>query len=237
MKTGMIDHTAHLFQKNAVEKLTNTIIDIDDIDLSLRAIQDGLKMLNENEQSRLWLNGERLSAPGLCGMVNCIRKEGNENCIKSIYNESEEPINEAVLSQIMKYDLAMSVYRNSQWGSFRYLDMPKNELSLNGNAHVNVTSVGDLSSLGWMSSPDDSHAQETYDAYYCAINFKDVMLATGKLSASAFGGTLANSMESWALSTGRFQQKFKSLNRSPHMSGISRISGLWSRLQLYPLFI
>jgi len=64
-------------------------------------------------------------------------------------------------------------------------------------AFVNVLTRGDLSSLHWIESPlkffnpaDHPHRQLCH-VHYTALNFRDVMLATGKLPPDAIPGTLA----------------------------------------------
>lgn len=67
------------------------------------------------------------------------------------------------------------------------------------HAYVNVLTRGDLSSLHWVESPlkyfdKTSSANgnlELCSVYYTALNFRDVMLATGKLPPDAIPGDLA----------------------------------------------
>lgn len=61
-------------------------------------------------------------------------------------------------------------------------------------AYVNVLTRGDLSSLRWIASPL-RHFQSTSDVqlckvYYSSLNFRDIMLATGKLPPDAIPGEL-----------------------------------------------
>ena len=67
------------------------------------------------------------------------------------------------------------------------------------HAYVNVLTRGDLSSLHWVESPlkyfsSTSAARDNMElctVYYTALNFRDVMLATGKLPPDAIPGDLA----------------------------------------------
>lgn len=60
-------------------------------------------------------------------------------------------------------------------------------------AYINVLTRGDLSSLRWIVSPL-RHFQTTNPnvqlckVYYASLNFRDIMLATGKLSPDAIPG-------------------------------------------------
>jgi len=61
-------------------------------------------------------------------------------------------------------------------------------------AFVNVLTIGDLSSLHWIESPlkyftsADHPDQQLCRVHYAALNFRDVMLATGKLPPDAIPG-------------------------------------------------
>lgn len=64
---------------------------------------------------------------------------------------------------------------------------------LTEHAYVNVLTRGDLSSLRWISSPlrhfcgGDANVRPCRVSY-SSLNFRDVMLATGKLPADALPG-------------------------------------------------
>lgn len=61
------------------------------------------------------------------------------------------------------------------------------------HAYVNVLTRGDLSSLRWIASPlchfvsSNSNVQ-LCRVYYSSLNFRDIMLATGKLPPDAIPG-------------------------------------------------
>ena len=65
------------------------------------------------------------------------------------------------------------------------------------HAYVNVLTRGDLSSLRWIAShlkyaPERHGNTELCAVYYTSLNFRDIMLATGKLPPDALPGDLAN---------------------------------------------
>lgn len=69
-------------------------------------------------------------------------------------------------------------------------DQPKEQTE---HAHVNVLTRGDLSSIRWVCSPlrhtpASSPGVQLCTVYYASINFRDIMLATGKLSPDAIPG-------------------------------------------------
>jgi len=186
--------TLYLCRKKQAKKLNNIIINVNKIEQDLPVIQEKLTIIRDDENARLWINGDKQSSSGLVGLINCARKEGEGDRLRAIYNDSDEIMSLDSVKTIINHDLAVSVYRDSQWGRFCYLDCHKNDYHLTDNAHINIGTKGDLSSLHWVSSPDTNRVNFAYNAFYCALNFKDVMLATGKLPANAFKGSLTKSL-------------------------------------------
>ena len=92
----------------------------------------------------------------------------------------------------------MNVYKNGQWGSFRHQALPPVPNYNSQHAFVNVLTRGDLSSLTWVQSPlryfrqEDSPDSDLCNVHYASLNFRDVMLATGKLPPDAIPGNIAN---------------------------------------------
>ncbi len=107
----------------------------------------------------------------------------------------------------------MNVIRHGRWGSYRHIfegssvdeiiiDSDKSlyerqalltSAQQTNSAYVNVLSRGDLSSLKWMQSPEpyinkSAPQQMVCQVSYSALNFRDIMLATGKLSVEAIPG-------------------------------------------------
>lgn len=87
----------------------------------------------------------------------------------------------------LKKDLALNVYKNNVWGSYRHLLLDPPSLVEVHHSVVNETVRGDLSSLKWLAGPLVPYAKKSEESdiihvYYTALNFRDVMLATAKLA-------------------------------------------------------
>lgn len=87
----------------------------------------------------------------------------------------------------LKKDLALNVYKNKVWGSYRHLLLGPPSLNEVDHYWVNTLVRGDLSSLKWLSGPLVPNTLKTEESqiihiYYTALNFRDIMLATGKLA-------------------------------------------------------
>ncbi|KAJ0178566.1 hypothetical protein K1T71_006389 [Dendrolimus kikuchii] len=106
----------------------------------------------------------------------------------------------ALVSRQVARDLAVNALRAGVWGSYRHLllaDLAEAQLQVE-HAYVNTLMRGDLSSLRWIESPL-RFAEEAPPTpgtvlcriYYAPLNFRDIMLATGKLPPDALPGKLA----------------------------------------------
>lgn len=76
------------------------------------------------------------------------------------------------------------------WGSLRHLELTQEIKSIPRNDHCygNVLQRGDLSTLSWLEGPIDARREhDVVQVQYASINFRDVMLATGRLSAEVIG--------------------------------------------------
>lgn len=87
----------------------------------------------------------------------------------------------------LKKDLALNVYKNKVWGSYRHLLLEPSSLIEVQHCTANTTIRGDLSSLKWLTGPLSPYTQKPEESniahvYYTALNFRDVMLATAKLA-------------------------------------------------------
>lgn len=62
------------------------------------------------------------------------------------------------------------------------------QIPRNDHCYGNVLQRGDLSTLSWLEGPVDARKeQDIVNVQYASINFRDVMLATGRLSAEVIG--------------------------------------------------
>nr|XP_023678449.1 fatty acid synthase isoform X2 [Paramormyrops kingsleyae] len=161
-------------------------------------------ILAEPSESRVWLTATQAHS-GVVGMVNCLRQEPGGNRIRcafvsNLMRSSAAPSllpSHKDMQSLLERDLSINVYRDGQWGVFRHQLIPQ-ELSEEPTeqAYVNVLTRGDLSSLRWIVSPlrhftpDSPHVQ-LCRVYYSSLNFRDIMLATGKLPPDAIPGDLA----------------------------------------------
>ncbi|CAG2120446.1 unnamed protein product, partial [Medioppia subpectinata] len=152
----------------------------------------------------IWLvaNG---SAEGLLGFVKCIRKEPNGHRVRALQimdtsggDERQKPRaalldkTNAVFNDIIKNDLAINVVSGGQTGHYVLNELPARRQTVDSeHCFLNLRNRGDLSSFEWFQSQHKQWplnrrvGEKLVHIYYSALNFKDIMLATGRLQSES----------------------------------------------------
>ena len=141
---------------------------------------------------------------GGVGLMNCIKNEAGGRLARLIFiqdkNVEKFNFDSSLFADQLKKDLVQNVYKNGAWGSFRHVKLD-NAIGATlpvEHAYVNALTKGDLASLKWIEGPLSLDRPDVKDqraelctVYYAPINFRDVMLSSGKLAADALPGDLA----------------------------------------------
>lgn len=139
----------------------------------------------------------------MLGLGTCLRGEAGGGALRVFHapgaREPFDPAAGAFAAQA-QLDLCANVLRAGVWGSYRHVPLPTPhaaQLQLE-HAYVNALTRGDLSSLRWIESPlrwarelPRPEGTDLCRVYYAPLNFRDIMLATGKLPPDALPGNLA----------------------------------------------
>ncbi|CAK9827746.1 Fatty acid synthase [Anthophora retusa] len=170
----------------------------------LENVKEALKKaLNDDQTILIVSQGEELF--GMPGFMNCIRQEEGGNKARYVFiqdkNAPKFSLSDKFYAQQMDKQIVANVLKGGQWGTYRHLllDQQSAASSLQvEHAYINALFRGDLSSLRWIESPLSYYQQEKNSStemcsvYYAPLNFRDIMLATGKLPPDALPGNLAN---------------------------------------------
>jgi fatty acid synthase, animal type len=140
------------------------------------------------------LVAENEPTSGIIGLVNCIRKEPEGSLVSCVFIDDKKApkfsLDNPLYQNQLKLGLAINVLRDGKWGCYRHLQIQQNytERSAQDHCYVNALVKSDLSSLKWISGPYNYSRPkgELVKVQYAALNFRDVMLATGKISAEIF---------------------------------------------------
>ncbi|NWR76452.1 FAS synthase, partial [Centropus unirufus] len=202
MKKSFFDSVIFLCRRQGPAK-TPVFLPVDENNFSW--VESLKEILADPSERTVWLTATSSGNSGILGMVNCLRLEAEGHRIRCMFVSNLNPSSAAPtlspsspeMQNIVQRDLVMNVYRDGTWGSFRHLPLQQGQpQEVTEYAYVNVLTRGDLSSLRWISSPL-RHFQATSPdvqlckVYYASLNFRDIMLATGKLSPDAIPGNWA----------------------------------------------
>ena len=174
--------------------------------LKEKLVEHSKRPVGEN----LWLVATDHPANGVVGLVKCLRQEAGGDRVRAVLNSSSDSASslptpfsfeQPIYKQMLAADLTLNVFRNGQLGSFRHYDIDEQNQVETEHAYLNVATRGDLTSLRWYESqhkywtelPKHQKNPEEVLAtvYYAPLNFRDIMLATGKLPPDALPGDLA----------------------------------------------
>ncbi|KAL9890872.1 fatty acid synthase-like [Glossina fuscipes fuscipes] len=165
-------------------------VEISDCDKEFTWITQVQQSINNKTPTIVYAHNEKLN--GLIGLVNCLRREPDGHLITCfLINDKSAPafnINESFYATQYALGLAVNVYQNGKWGSYRHLLLRLEEKIAPRKDHVygNALQRGDLSSLRWIEGPFNPKTCDIKIAY-SSLNFRDIMLATGRLAVELFG--------------------------------------------------
>lgn len=159
----------------------------------------------EKENTFVYVVGQGEELLGAVGFLNCIKNENGGKFARLVFVQDSHvekfSFDSEFYAKQLSKDLISNVYHNGQWGTFRHLKLDVQGEVSNlqvEHAYVNALTKGDLSSLSWIEGPLSRQLLDPKDkkvelcsVYYAPINFRDVMLSSGKLAADALPGDLA----------------------------------------------
>ncbi|CAD6999349.1 unnamed protein product [Ceratitis capitata] len=137
---------------------------------------------------------------GAVGLTTCVTYENGGKFVRTVFiqdvNAEKFSLSSKFYTEQLVKDLTSNVLKNGSWGTFRHLKLEKELATLQvEHAYVNALVKGDLASLKWIEASPSQNVKteglELCSVYYAPINFRDVMLSSGKLSADALPGDLA----------------------------------------------
>ncbi|XP_061710593.1 fatty acid synthase-like isoform X2 [Cydia pomonella] len=202
-----------LLQRTPAVPTTRVVVEVRDDDFNWVVELKYAMKRAESEDMRVYV-WSRASGSGVLGLGTCLRREPGGDRLRVYYLpgaldtfDPEAP----VYKEQVRRDLAFNVQRDGIWGTCRHLpldDIAGTRVQVE-HAYVDTLMRGDLSALRWIES-DLRHAADPCRIYYSALNFRDIMVASGKLSPLARMGNLVKKESynlgiefSGRLSTGR----------------------------------
>lgn len=124
---------------------------------------------------------------GILGFVNCVRREYPVDKLRAVFiNDPAAPpfdiTNNFYKSQLL-LGHAVNVFKDGLWGGYRHLEMPEcSQLQpQSSHCYANCLIKGDLSTLSWLRGSKSIESDEIIKIKFASLNFKDVMLALGRI--------------------------------------------------------
>ncbi|KAL2729284.1 fatty acid synthase-like [Vespula maculifrons] len=159
----------------------------------LQEVQTVLTSESKKDDTRVILVEEGNFESGLLGFINCLQKEPGGKIFRAVLiQDIEAPkfsLELPLYSEQFETDLVINVLRSGNvWGSYRHQLLPPHEPKPTYHALVNQLTRGNLSSIRWVEGPitKDYQKEDLVRIHYASLNFKDVMITTGKIEVDIF---------------------------------------------------
>nr|XP_050846949.1 fatty acid synthase-like isoform X1 [Vespula vulgaris] len=140
------------------------------------------------QNTRIILVEEGNFQSGLLGFINCLQKEHGGDIFRAVLiqdlNAPKFSLNVPLYSKQLEIDLVTNVLRPGNiWGSYRHQLLRSCEPRFTYHAIIKQLIRGDLNTIRWVEGPitKDYQDEGLISIHYASLNFKDVMLSTGKI--------------------------------------------------------
>ncbi|XP_039311877.1 fatty acid synthase-like isoform X2 [Solenopsis invicta] len=178
----------YLLLKKREERKEPMVIQITENNLSwLEDVKTALKK-SDNEGQEVLLVSQGEETLGLVGLMTCIRREtGGANARYVFIQDKRAPkfgLSVRFYEEQLNKGLMANVLKGGQWGSYRHIQLDVCLKQIH-HAYANTLRRGHLSSLKWIEGPlnyQKGPDKKLCYIYYSSLNFRDIMLASGKLS-------------------------------------------------------
>lgn len=156
----------------------------------------------EQEKRYVYVVSQGEELFGALGFMNCLKYEHGGRFARLVYIQDvgleKFSFDGKLYAEQLSQDLIIQVYTQGKWGTYRHLNLENINMATLPVEHANISTLlkGDFSSLKWIESPLSRIAakkkiEELCTVYYAPINFRDVMIASGKMAVDALPGDLA----------------------------------------------
>jgi fatty acid synthase len=163
---------------------------------------------NEAKDKRLWIvprinepGCEKQRASGITGLVKSLRLEEGGDRLRTIIDFSVDKVclEDPRYHDIIRKDLVHNVFDEGQncWGMYQstHMSSAREEATtkLTDNSYLRCLKPGDLTTLTWVENDVSlKHKTKVVDVSHSALNFRDIMFATGQLDSEAIPGIHPN---------------------------------------------
>lgn len=152
-----------------------------------------LKPINNHP---IWLVSKDCSDNGLSGFINCVRNE-DPRFRGIVIMDLKATNHDEIVNQCIAYDLPITIFKDGNYGSILGSFLSDNAANVNNKSEdtssrnvsycLDVETKGDLSSLKYYEAKLNLNDPKTViDVHYSALNFRDVLVASGRVPVNAY---------------------------------------------------
>lgn len=131
------------------------------------------------------LVSEDLEHSGASGFIRCLNREVEGNRYYCLLTDRKA--DPQTIAEVEKYGLKFNMLQNGQLGTLCSVDIQYDRKPVPDTGYyIQFPVVGEFGNYQWISNPPHQHIP--CQVKYASLNFKDVMLVSGKVSKDAFSG-------------------------------------------------
>ncbi len=131
------------------------------------------------------LVSEDLEHSGVPGFVRCLNREVEGSRYYCLL--SDQKADPQTIAQVEKYGLKFNILQNGRLGTLCSADIQYDRMAgPDTGYYIQFPAVGEFGNYEWIANPPHQHIP--CQVKYSSLNFKDVMLVSGKVSKDAFSG-------------------------------------------------
>lgn len=158
-------------------------------------VEDWFEPLKTALQSKsVLVYSQNETSSGILGLVNCLRKEVGEDKLTCVLiNDINAPSFDSELDfykEQFRKNLKINVLENGEWGSYRHLSVVEDVEKKSQTEHIYCSSLNGIKSLNWcrgnMTTEVITNDPNCIKVHYSGLNFRDVMLSTGKIKIQVY---------------------------------------------------
>lgn len=174
----------------------SSIICVDDCEYSwIEEIKNEM-IASNNENDRIWLISQASQLSGIIGLAKCLRLEKNGHRIRCVFVPSIKKGESVLNDDLIVKDLAFNVKLDTKWGFYRInpinQEAPRKQSPY---SYLDIEKQGNWETLKWHENDQliidlqegSTTEDDLIDVHYSAINFRDTLLASGRLPPKTYG--------------------------------------------------